>query len=42
MFFLFSFFSCNDKNEVDEAWRDANIEAYNGVIQNSDYKELKT
>ncbi|GHT83835.1 hypothetical protein FACS18947_0240 [Bacteroidia bacterium] len=39
---LFSFAACKDDDKVDEAWRDANIEAYNKLTKDSSFKELKT
>ncbi|MDR3218456.1 MAG: FKBP-type peptidyl-prolyl cis-trans isomerase [Dysgonamonadaceae bacterium] len=39
---LLPFASCNDSDEADNAWRDANTEAYKKITTNPEYKALKT
>ena len=41
LFVAFSFASCND-DTVDEAWKDANLEAYNAITANSEYKDVRS
>lgn len=35
------FSACSDDDNVDEEWRDANIEAYNEITMNPNYVEVK-
>jgi FKBP-type peptidyl-prolyl cis-trans isomerase len=39
---LLSFFSCDKDEQQDEAWIAANDKAYNDIVGNPDFKELKT
>jgi FKBP-type peptidyl-prolyl cis-trans isomerase len=39
---LSPFASCNDDDKTDEAWRDANVEAYNKITKDTNFKELRT
>ncbi|MDR3341038.1 MAG: FKBP-type peptidyl-prolyl cis-trans isomerase [Candidatus Symbiothrix sp.] len=39
---LLAFASCNDSDNMDNAWQDANTEAYNAITKNPEYKALKT
>lgn len=41
LFVAFSFASCND-DTVDEAWKDTNLEAYNAITANSEYKDIRS
>lgn len=41
LFAAFSFASCNDDTS-DEAWKDANLEAYNAITTNPEYKDVRS
>ena len=41
IFVAFSFASCND-NKIDEAWKDANLDAYNKITKDPGYKDIRT
>jgi len=39
---FFALTACTDSNQIDEEWKEANIEAYNRAANNPEYRELKT
>ncbi|MDR2621794.1 MAG: FKBP-type peptidyl-prolyl cis-trans isomerase [Dysgonamonadaceae bacterium] len=41
LFAAFSLASCNDDDTIDEAWKDANLKAYNDTIKNAGYKDVR-
>jgi FKBP-type peptidyl-prolyl cis-trans isomerase len=40
--FALPFFSCNEKEEIDEEWKNANTAFYEEIKNNPDYQELTT